>query len=64
VPWALRRLDVVTLHPEGDGVIIVGVRIRRRRIARRKRSFDRLVKSGFPDLSFLFGRVLMPIRLV
>jgi hypothetical protein len=46
-----------------DSTMIVGVWIRRRRIARRKRSFDRLVKSGFPDLSVLFWRVLMPLRL-
>jgi hypothetical protein len=47
-----------------DRVIIIGVGIRRRRIARRKRSLDRIVESGLPDPSFLRWRVLMPLGLV
>jgi hypothetical protein len=42
-----------------DGRMIVGIWIRRRRIARRKRTLDRPIESGFPDPPFLLGCVVM-----
>jgi len=42
-----------------NGVVIVRVGIRRRWIARGKRTFDRLIKSGFADLTLLLRGVLM-----
>jgi hypothetical protein len=47
-----------------DGLVIIRIGIRGRRIASRKRLSESLIKRGFADLSFLLGRVLMPVRLI
>jgi hypothetical protein len=39
--------------------VIVGIGIRRRRIARWKRTLDCPIESGLPDPAFLLGCVLM-----
>jgi hypothetical protein len=45
-----------------DERVVIRVRIRRRRVARRERLGNRIVERGFSNLPFFFGRVLMSSR--
>ena len=59
-----RVVETTTVHPSLiwralQRRVIIGIRVRRRRITRRKRRFDRLIEGSLSNFAFFFGRVLM-----